>query len=104
MSLFTHFRNYATGGLFSALIGVASFPILTRSLSVEDYGLLGLIVSSLTLFVAFGKFGVQHSIVRFYAQVKNGNSEYSESQFYSTTLMLAAALGCLTMAVWLLTG
>ncbi len=104
MPLFTHIRNYATGGLFSALIGLASFPILTRSLSVEDYGLLGLIVSSLTLFVAIGKFGVQHSIVRFYAQVKNGNSEYSESQFYTTSLTLAACFGVLTMAVWLLTG
>lgn len=104
VSLFTHFRNYATGGLFSALIGVASFPILTRSLSVEDYGLLGLVISSLTLFVAFGKLGVQHAIVRFYAQVKNNNSPYSENEFFTTTLTLAFLLGCLTMGVWLLTG
>ena len=77
-----HIRNYATGGLFSALIGVATFPILTRSLSVEDYGILGLILSTLTLFVAVGKFGIQHSILRFYAEIKNRNSPFSEGQFF----------------------
>jgi len=103
-SVLRHLRNYATGGLVSALIGVASFPILTRSLSVEDYGIVGLILSSLTLFVAVGKFGVQHSIIRFYAEVTNRNSKFTETEFYSTTLALALVLSIGCMAVWLIAG
>ena len=103
-SVLRHLRNYATGGLVSALIGVASFPILTRSLSVEDYGIVGLILSTLTLFVAVGKCGVQHSIIRFYAEVKNRNSKFTESEFYSTTIALAFVLSIVCMVVWLVAG
>ena len=103
-SVLRHLRNYATGGLVSALIGIASFPILTRSLSVEDYGIVGLILSSLTLFVAVGKFGVQHSIIRFYAEVTSRNSKFTESEFYSTTFALAMVLSIACMVVWLMAG
>jgi len=103
-SVLRHLRNYATGGLVTALIGVASFPILTRSLSVEDYGIVGLILSSLTLFVAVGKCGVQHSIIRFYAEVTNRNTRFTESDFYSTTMALALILSIICMAVWLMVG
>jgi len=93
LTVLRHIRNYATGGLISAIIGVISFPILTRSLSVEDYGVLGLVLSTLTLIVAVGKFGIQHSIIRFYAEVNNSNSEFTENQFFTTTLMLGLLLG-----------
>lgn len=104
LTVLRHIRNYATGGLISAIIGVVSFPILTRSLSVEDYGVLGLVLSTLTLFVAVGKFGIQHSIIRFYAEVKNNNSEFTKNQFYTTTLMLGLLLGVVAMIFCLVVG
>ncbi len=38
-----HLRNYASAGILAALVGLVSFPILTRNLSVADYGVVGLI-------------------------------------------------------------
>ena len=104
LTVLRHIRNYATGGLISAIIGVVSFPILTRSLSVEDYGVLGLVLSTLTLIVAVGKFGIQHSIIRFYAEVNNRNSEFTENQFFTTTLTLGLLLGIAGMIFCLVVG
>ena len=104
LSVFHHLRNYVSAGFVSALAGVISFPILTRGLTVDEYGVMGLIVSSLTLFVAIGKLGVQHSIIRFYAQVKNSNINFTLKEFYTTVLYLALGLSTITMFGWLLTG
>jgi len=101
-SVLRHIRNYATGGLVSALIGVASFPILTRNLSIEHYGVLGLVLSSLTLFVAVGKFGIQHSIIRYFAEAEYREDSYTKEQFYSTTLSLALICSALAAFAWLL--
>jgi len=94
--IWRHLRNYASGGLISALIGLITFPLLTRNLSVEDYGLVGLILATLTLFMAIGKFGIQHSIHRFYAEVINNNHTDSETGFYSTSLILGISLALAT--------
>jgi len=104
LSFLQHLRNYVTAGAISGIAGIVSFPILTRSLSVDDYGIMGLVVSTLTLFVAVGKSGVQHSIIRFYSQIKNRTLEYDLNQFCSTVMGLAIALSVLTMAAWLVTG
>jgi len=101
-SVLRHIRNYATGGLVSALIGVASFPILTRNLSIEHYGVLGLVLSSLTLFAAVGKFGIQHSIIRYFAEAEYREDSYSKEQFYSTTLSLALICSTLAGIGWLI--
>lgn len=101
---FRHLRNYASAGLLSALVGVVSFPIMTRNLSVADYGLLGLIASSLTLFVAFGKLGVQHSVIRFFAQIREGNSAFDTRQMNSTVGALFLVFAAATTLVWLLVG
>ena len=102
--MFRHLRNYATAGMISALVGLVSFPIMTRGLSVADYGLLGLIASSLTLFVAVGKLGVQHSVIRFYAQVRHGGGPFTPLQLDSTVGALLLVLASLTTLLWLLTG
>ena len=102
--LVRHLRNYASAGVISAAIGVISFPILTRNLSVEDYGLLGLVTASLTLFVAFGKLGVQQSVIRFFAPASLGTGPWSRSELDSTALSTFAALGALATALWLVAG
>ena len=108
MSAFKHLRNYASAGLLSALAGILSFPILTRTLSVEDYGLLGLVTASITVAVALGKLGLQHAIIRFFAKAANARSELTQSELYSTAFlsMLALAMGLslfwLVAGVWIL--
>ncbi len=87
-----------------ALAGLVTFPMLTRSLSVVEYGILGLITSSLTFFIAIGKLGVQHSVIRFFAQVKNSTITFSVVQMNSTASMLFLILGLLTATLWLILG
>jgi len=99
-----HLRNYASAGVLSAVVGLVSFPILTRSLSVAEYGIVGLITSSLTLFIAIGKLGVQHSVIRFFAQVKNANIDFSVGQLNSTVSLVFFCFACMTTALWLVTG
>lgn len=99
-----HIRNYFSAGMLAALAGVITFPLLTRSLTVPEYGILGLITSSLTLFVAFGKLGVQHAVIRYYAQIKNNNSSFSMNEMNSTIVMLFITFATITTGLWIFTG
>ena len=99
-----HLRNYASAGILSAVVGLISFPVLTRNLSVSEYGIVGLIASSLALFIAVGKLGVQHSVIRYFSQIKNGNIAFTVGQMNSTVSMVFFVLTCMTTALWLLSG
>jgi len=88
MSVVKHFRNYASAGLIGSLLGLITFPILARSLSVGDYGLLGLVMSTVTIFVALGKLGLQHSVVRFFA----AEQERGETELRTMLSTVSAAL------------
>ncbi len=102
--VFRHIRNYGSAGMLAALASIISFPILTRSLSVEEYGLLGLITSSLTLYIAVGKLGVQHSVIRFYAQIRSGNIGFSLRQLNSTVSIVFLVFASVTTTIWLFSG
>jgi O-antigen/teichoic acid export membrane protein len=100
-----HVRNYSSAGTLSAAAGVVTFPILTRNLTVDEYGILGLMMGTLTLFVAIGKLGLQHAVIRFYAQIThNVQSEFSTRQLNSTVLIVFALMAVTTTTVWLLAG
>ncbi|MBV5341857.1 MAG: oligosaccharide flippase family protein [Deltaproteobacteria bacterium] len=58
-----------------------SFPILTRVLSVSEYGILGLCNTLLLFGAAFAKLGLQNSIVRFYAHYRR---EMKLDAFFAT--------------------
>ena len=68
--------------------GFISFPLLTRIFSVSDYGLLGLITTTLLIATAITKLGLPESIVRFYAESKSTNRL---KEFYSTLLLTSMA-------------
>ncbi|ASJ74972.1 oligosaccharide flippase family protein [Granulosicoccus antarcticus] len=104
VGMLRHLRNYATAGIISAVVGLVSFPILTRNLSVADYGVVGLVTSSLTLCIAIGKLGVQHSVIRFFSQIKNGNIGFTVGQMNSTVSMVFFALAAMATALWLFSG
>jgi len=102
--LIQHLRNYASAGLLSALVALITFPILTRNLSVADYGIVGLITSSVTLFIAVGKLGMQHAVIRFFAQVTNANIAFSVRQMNSTVSAVFLVLAALATVLFLFTG
>ena len=99
-----HLRNYASAGMLSAVVGLISFPIMTRNLSVADYGIVGLISSSITLFLAVGKLGMQHSVIRFFAQINNARSEFTLAQLNSTVSMVFLWLASAITGLFLLMG
>lgn len=103
-SILGHVRNYASAGVVSALVGVLSFPILTRNLSVDDYGIIGLITASTTLAVAFGKLGIQHAIVRFYAEAMYNNRGSNLLSFHTTVITLFSILSLITFTAWIIAG
>ena len=103
-NILRHVRNYSSAGTLSAAAGVVTFPILTRNLSVEEYGLLGLITATLTLFIAVGKLGFQHAVIRFYAQITHSDSEWSTTNMHSTVLIVFGILASLTTLIWLFSG
>jgi len=99
-----HVRHYASAGVLTAFAGVVSFPVLTRTLTIEDYGALGLITASLTLIVAIGKLGLQNSIVRFYSQVRQDSIAHSSTELDTTITILFVVLAVVTTALWLAGG
>ncbi|MFK7855166.1 MAG: lipopolysaccharide biosynthesis protein [Granulosicoccus sp.] len=104
VSIVKHLRNYASAGALSAIVGLVSFPILTRNLSVADYGIVGLITSSITFFIAVGKLGVQHAVIRFFAQIRHGNIDFSVAQMNSTVSAVFFVLASCATGLWLVTG
>ena len=94
--------HYTIGNVLATFAGLISFPILTRMLTVEQYGLMALITSSLGMLVAIGKFGMQHSIMRFYSDASAGSRGWTLDQYYSTVVGSVAFLGVGVVIVWLI--
>ena len=90
--LFSHSYSYLIGHFIIMLHGFISFPILTRVLSVEEYGYMGLIITTIALTVAISKLGLQHAAVRFYGSLRK---ERKLKELYSTLLLFPIGLGLL---------
>jgi O-antigen/teichoic acid export membrane protein len=66
---------------------------MTRIFTVADYGAMNLIAATLTVSVALGKVGVQHSIIRYRSEITAGKGRFSAAQLYSTTFFGMSASG-----------
>lgn len=94
--------HYAIGSALVTLASVISFPVLTRLLTVQEYGTLSLLASLLLLFTGLGKLGMQHSIVRFQAEVRARKRDVAEAEYVATVLMglaMTGFLGSVAMAI-----
>lgn len=98
--LLTHVSTYTFGNLLTTLVSLISFPILTRLFSVEEYGLLSLISTTLLLLVGLAKVGIQHSAVRFYAEYRARNDPAALETFYSTVLFGMLGFGMVVTLIW----
>lgn len=72
---------YVVAQVLSLVASLISFPILTRILTVSEYGVLGLCNTVLLFGCAASKMGLQNSIIRFYPEYKKTKKL---SIFYST--------------------
>lgn len=91
-TLLNQSSHYLAGRIVIMAAGFISFPILTRIFSVGEYGILGLITTTIFIAVAIGKFGFPNSIVRFYQDFK---SRKSLSSFYSTMVLSSAGIAAI---------
>lgn len=94
--------NYFAGNVIVVLSSIISFPILTRILSVGDYGTLAIIMSTLTIVFALAKLGIQNSVVRYHAEYALKGPE-SLREFYSTVLFSLLSTGTIAMLLYLAT-
>jgi len=90
--------HYFTGHIIMMATGFVSFPILTRIFSVSDYGIMGLITTSIFIATAIAKFGIPESIVRFHSEYKSINQLNTfYSTFFLTSLSIAATVAIIFM-------
>jgi O-antigen/teichoic acid export membrane protein len=90
--------HYSLASLFSVIAGLVTFPLLTRIFSVTDYVVMNLVAATLSIAVAVGKMGVQHSIVRYQSEITAGKRSFTLGQLYSTTVIGMAATGFVVAA------
>jgi O-antigen/teichoic acid export membrane protein len=106
-TLVRHSSHYLTGQACALAIGLVSFPVFTRVLSVADYGTLELIGRLALLGTAAGKLGVQHAILRYFNPRQFAEQPGAERAFYSTSLLgsliTAIVAGLATFAAFQLT-
>lgn len=80
-----HYSHFLTGQALSLMVGLVSFPILTRILSREEYGMLGLVSTTMFVVVAIAKAGLSDGIIRFYKEY-DGTPE--ERDIFSSTVVI----------------
>jgi len=80
-NFFKHGLTYTLAQAFILVVGLISFPILTKNLTPEDYGLIGLYTIIASLIASAGKLGIQHSILRL-------RGDYDEPTFISNIVFL----------------
>jgi O-antigen/teichoic acid export membrane protein len=98
------FSHFFTGMILAQLFAFVTFPILTRVLTKEQYGILGLVTTTILFAVAVAKAGLSDGVIRFYKEY-SGVREKLET-FSSTILTrgivfsFAASL-CYVAVLWL---
>lgn len=98
-TLAVSFSHFVGGKSISLLLGLITFPIFTRLLSRDDYGILGLVTTTIAIAVAFAKGGISDGIIRLYKE--NADSQERLSTFTSTVLTRGLTLSVLVTVIYL---
>jgi O-antigen/teichoic acid export membrane protein len=88
------FSHFFTGMILAQLFSFVTFPILTRVLTKEQYGVLGLVTTTMLFAVAIAKAGLSDGVIRFYKEY-SADRERLET-FSSTVLMRGMVFSILT--------
>lgn len=96
--LFIHFSHFFGGNVVGLALGLLTFPILTRLLTHEEYGALGLISSTAAVMVAFAKGGLSDGIIRFYRDYAADADRLRA--FTSTVVLRGVLVAAITTAIY----
>lgn len=99
-SLTFHTVIYSTSGFLIAIAGLISFPIITRVLSVEEYGILNLVSLTVMVLVALSKAGLQTSIIRFGSEGRSPSTPFRETDVYLTALATMLVIAIAVLSIW----
>lgn len=91
--------NYLSGRVLLILLGFATFPIMTRLLSVEQYGAVSLCLRVVLLLTVLSKCGVQYAATRFYNATESSGKQ-EQQRFYSTLLLGPFLTGTAVVTVY----
>jgi len=83
-TLFRQSSHYLMGRVGVFLVGLISFPLFTRLLSVADYGLMSLVLKVVGVFAVLSKVGVQNSLLRFWDEHTVSREPERLQRFFST--------------------
>lgn len=86
-SILRDIGNYMSGRVLLLLLGFATFPLMTRLLSVGQYGVVSLCLRVILLLTVLSKCGLQYAATRFYKEISGGEREREQQRFYSTLLL-----------------
>jgi O-antigen/teichoic acid export membrane protein len=98
--LYRHALHYLGGRVCLMLLGFVSFPLFTRVFSVADYGTMGLVLKVVLLLTVIGKFGLQNSVQRFYAEEGASTDSAKRRRYYSSLFFGATGIGTLAMLLF----
>jgi O-antigen/teichoic acid export membrane protein len=94
------FSHYFSGMVAGQLFSFITFPIFTRVLTKEQYGILGLVTTSMLFAVAIAKAGLSDGIIRFYKEYSKVPDK--KETFSSTVAVRGLILSVLTTLVYIL--
>lgn len=104
-TLYKQISVYMGGRVAVMAIGLLSFPIFTRLLTVEEYGEMSFVMTAVNLATVFSKMGIQNGVLRFHEERLAAWGPDGPRRLYSTivlgtagvaagiTLLYAAAAG-----------
>ncbi|AFL87557.1 membrane protein involved in the export of O-antigen and teichoic acid [Terriglobus roseus DSM 18391] len=90
--------NYLAGRGSLIVLGFITFPILTRLLSVEAYGVVSLTFRLVLLLVVLSKCGLQYSAARFFRATDSDTAE--QRRFYSTLLLCPVQISLVVSLIY----
>ncbi len=85
--LFQDMLHYLSGRVVLVVLGFASFPLMTRMLSVGQYGVVSLTLRVVLLLTVISKCGLQYSVTRFYDESIAKGSAEAKQRYYSTLVL-----------------
>jgi len=94
--LATSFLHFLGGQGLSVLLGLISFPILTRMLPQSDYGVLGLATAMAAVGVTLAKGGISEAVVRFCAQ---SSVDPDRFRTFASTVMARVLMSAVPIAL-----
>jgi len=80
-------------------VSLITFPILTRILSVEEYGNLALFNATVSILLSLAKCGIPTSFIRSYAGVA-GTEDDRRQQLYSSAIGISIVMGLVIALVY----